>query len=103
MAEYVYDCELLRNCFRVVKQRFSKIDIDCVCAPASCKQLACTDSQPCQYADSEKQPDAASQARFVIRPLSSDDFAKGVLNVLAQLTAVGNVSESLFLGKFHQL
>ena len=36
---------------------------------------------------------------YVMRPLSSNDYSKGFMECLAQLTNVGDVSESVFQGK----
>ncbi|KAK9294457.1 hypothetical protein QLX08_010919 [Tetragonisca angustula] len=38
-----------------------------------------------------------------IRPLKSEDYDKGFLQLLAQLTEVGNVSREQFLSRFHMM
>jgi len=42
---------------------------------------------------------SAKEPSLVIRPLQSDDFSRGYLELLQQLTTVGDVSESEFQGK----
>lgn len=44
--------------------------------------------------DSSLVSGVACSAPFVVRSLRSDDFEKGFLKVLAQLTKVGDVSHS---------
>jgi glucosamine-phosphate N-acetyltransferase len=38
---------------------------------------------------------------FVLRPLEEGDYEKGYLDVLSQLTVVGNMSKGQFLERFH--
>lgn len=38
---------------------------------------------------------------LVIRPLQIEDYDKGFLNLLSQLTTVGNISRSIFERKLH--
>lgn len=43
---------------------------------------------------------ASLPAGFILRPLSKTDFEKGYLDVLAQLTTVGEISKALFEERF---
>ncbi|XP_064484676.1 probable glucosamine 6-phosphate N-acetyltransferase isoform X1 [Ornithodoros turicata] len=38
-----------------------------------------------------------------IRPLSTDDFDKGYLKILSQMTLVGDISKEQFLRRFHEM
>ncbi|XP_053985986.1 probable glucosamine 6-phosphate N-acetyltransferase [Hylaeus anthracinus] len=40
---------------------------------------------------------------LLIRPLKSDDYDRGFLQLLSQLTEVGNVSKEQFLSRFHMM
>ncbi len=40
---------------------------------------------------------------FLVRPLRSDDYGKGFIEVLAQLTQVGSFSEKLFHDRFESM
>lgn len=41
---------------------------------------------------------AALPKGYSIRPLSSDDYERGFLDVLSVLTVIGNISKARFLG-----
>ena len=43
---------------------------------------------------------ASKDANLVVRPLQSDDFERGYLELLKQLTSVGDVSQADFKGDF---
>jgi glucosamine-phosphate N-acetyltransferase len=45
-----------------------------------------------------KQIASTLPAGYTLRPLQSGDFERGVLDVLAVLTTVGDISKSKFLG-----
>lgn len=40
---------------------------------------------------------------LVVRPLQEGDFNRGFLQLLSQLTDVGDISESQFLSQFHRM
>lgn len=40
---------------------------------------------------------------LVVRPLQEGDFNRGFLQLLSQLTGVGDISESQFLSQFHRM
>lgn len=40
---------------------------------------------------------------LVLRPLCSDDYDKGFITLLSQLTVVGDVTKELFLKRFHAM
>ncbi|OZJ06968.1 hypothetical protein BZG36_00242 [Bifiguratus adelaidae] len=40
---------------------------------------------------------------YILRPLSAEDYHKGFLNILAQLSVVGNVPESSFLERYQHM
>ncbi|GJQ09467.1 hypothetical protein GpartN1_g3744.t1 [Galdieria partita] len=45
----------------------------------------------------------SSKENIVWRSLSSNDFEKGYIALLSELSTVGNVDKSAFLGRLHQL
>lgn len=44
-----------------------------------------------------------SKQNIVARPLTTDDFDKGYLNLLSQLTDVGNISHEYFVSRFYEM
>jgi len=46
---------------------------------------------------------SAKNETFYIRPLQSDDFSRGYVDLLKQLTSVGDVTESEFKARFMEL
>ncbi|CAG8682726.1 851_t:CDS:2, partial [Acaulospora morrowiae] len=46
---------------------------------------------------------AALPEGYTIRPLASDDYERGFLDVLAVLTSIGEISKAQFLERFYYL